>query len=33
MHLHEPAVSGNRVPVPPVGSGPAAEFNGMVLDC
>jgi hypothetical protein len=27
MHLAEPAVSGNRVPVAPLGSGPAVEFK------
>src|SRR6516164_6650134 len=33
MHLAEPADSGNRAPVAPVGSGPAGEFSGMIRAC
>jgi hypothetical protein len=31
--LAKPAVSGNRAPVAPVGSGPAGEFSGLVPVC
>src|SRR6516162_3450776 len=33
MHLAEPADSGNRVSVAPLGSGPAGEFSGVIRAC